>query len=166
MKFKTKVDIDKYFSGDRIQCLVCRHWYKQLSLHIKLHDMNDDDYREKFGLPWTKGLCCHETSKKRSIAVKNRIESGELDVFSVLDKHRFKAHATNSRRKKPDYEINELKEAIKRNPASVTHKKWTDEDFYKIVRRAKEQKRSISDICRDSDLPSIRSWYRWNNDSI
>ncbi|MGI9489080.1 MAG: MucR family transcriptional regulator [Geminicoccaceae bacterium] len=53
----TKTEIDDYFSGDRIICLLCGKSYKNLGVHLHhLHGVPPDEYRGMFGLPWSKGL--------------------------------------------------------------------------------------------------------------
>ena len=65
MYFTKKTDIENYFNGDRIECLICPKWYKSLSGHInKAHGINVDQYKLKFGLPWSKGLCSCKTADK------------------------------------------------------------------------------------------------------
>jgi ROS/MUCR transcriptional regulator protein len=55
--FKTRRDIEDYFSGDTIECLICHHRFKRLHGHLAAkHAMTVDDYKTQFGLPWTRGL--------------------------------------------------------------------------------------------------------------
>lgn len=53
----TQAERDAYFSQDKIQCLICGQHKNSLSLHLqRLHGMEDDDYRDMFGLPIYMGL--------------------------------------------------------------------------------------------------------------
>ena len=55
--FKTRRDIERYFSGDTIECLICARHFKRLQTHLAAkHGMATDDYKKQFGLPWTRGL--------------------------------------------------------------------------------------------------------------
>jgi hypothetical protein len=55
--FKTRRDVERYFSGDTIECLICARRFKRLQRHLAAkHDLSADDYKKQFGLPWTRGL--------------------------------------------------------------------------------------------------------------
>ncbi len=76
-KFQTKQKIDDYFSGDRLQCLLCGKWFQRLPTHLDMiHGIGVDEYREMYGLPWKRGLCGEELSGKLSAAMKKRHENG------------------------------------------------------------------------------------------
>ena len=56
-------EIREYLSGDLVTCLRCGRQYKGLASHLKrVHEMTADEYREFYGIPWTYGLVCGETS--------------------------------------------------------------------------------------------------------
>ena len=76
-KFQTKEEVHQYFSGDRIQCLLCGKWFKRLPTHLKaIHDMTSDEYKEMYGLPWKRGLCSEDHSLKLSENLKKRHANG------------------------------------------------------------------------------------------
>ena len=55
--FKTRRDIARYFRGNTIECLICGRRFKRLHTHLGAkHGMAADDYKKRFGLPWTRGL--------------------------------------------------------------------------------------------------------------
>jgi hypothetical protein len=55
--FKTRRDIERYFGGKTIECLLCRQHFRRLGGHLAAkHEMSVDRYRSQFGLPWTRGL--------------------------------------------------------------------------------------------------------------
>jgi ROS/MUCR transcriptional regulator protein len=55
--FKTRAEIERYFSGDTIECLICRRNFKRLHAHLAAkHGVTVDEYKRRFGLPWTRGL--------------------------------------------------------------------------------------------------------------
>ena len=82
--FKTRRDIERYFGGDTIECLICGRHFKRLQTHLAAkHDMAADDYKKWFGLPWTRGLTSatsltnsswtdERKAKARNIARKSR----------------------------------------------------------------------------------------------
>lgn len=61
--FGSIASIRAYLSEDRIRCLRCGRRLRGLSYHLfKIHHMTVDEYREIYGIPWTYGLVCQETS--------------------------------------------------------------------------------------------------------
>jgi hypothetical protein len=60
--FKTREEIDHYFCGDRITCLLCGHSFRSLPKHLfEVHNLSGDEYRSMYGLPYSRGLVCGET---------------------------------------------------------------------------------------------------------
>jgi len=71
MRFTTAKQVDDYLAGDRVKCLICGRSFKMLSAHIwQKHDMSADDYREEFGIPWSRSL-----SGKATQALKAKIST-------------------------------------------------------------------------------------------
>ena len=55
--FRTRKEIERYFGGKTIKCLICGRRFQRLGFHLATkHDMSADDYRGRFGLPWSRGL--------------------------------------------------------------------------------------------------------------
>ncbi len=55
--FRTRREIERYFGGDTIECLICGRHFKRLHTHLAAkHGMAVDEYKRRFGLPWTRGL--------------------------------------------------------------------------------------------------------------
>jgi predicted transcriptional regulator len=55
--FKTRREIELYFRGDTIECLMCGRHFKRLQMHLAAkHGVAADEYKSRFGLPWTRGL--------------------------------------------------------------------------------------------------------------
>lgn len=76
-KFESRAEVLEYFSGDKVVCLLCGHEFGSLGQHIrKLHELDPDQYREKYGIPWTYGLTSQRSSAKYSNAVTARMEAG------------------------------------------------------------------------------------------
>jgi len=56
-KLQTLEEVDDYFSRDTLTCLMCGHEHKTLTTHLKwCHSMTNQDYKERFGLPYNRGL--------------------------------------------------------------------------------------------------------------
>lgn len=50
--------------GDRVQCHICRRWYKALIAHIRVHGLTAPEYRAEFGLRHTNSLSASATVEK------------------------------------------------------------------------------------------------------
>jgi len=55
--FQTRREVERYFSGKTIKCLLCGQRFRRLWTHLAAkHEMNVNEYRSQFGLPWSRGL--------------------------------------------------------------------------------------------------------------
>lgn len=55
--FRTRRQIERYFGGKTIKCLICGKRFQKLASHLlHRHNMLADEYRQRFGLPWSRGL--------------------------------------------------------------------------------------------------------------
>jgi predicted transcriptional regulator len=55
--FKTRREIERYFGGETIECLICGRHFQRLQTHLSVkHGVAADDYKKRFGLPWSRGL--------------------------------------------------------------------------------------------------------------
>jgi hypothetical protein len=60
--FQTRHEIDRYYHGATIQCLLCGRLFRRLTAHlIARHEITAADYKQRFGLPWTRGLTSAES---------------------------------------------------------------------------------------------------------
>lgn len=74
-KFETREQVEKYFSGDKIECLVCGRTMGKLGAHlIRIHGITDEQYKARYGLPWSRGLTCSETFDRHSKAITEHPE--------------------------------------------------------------------------------------------
>jgi hypothetical protein len=56
-RFRTRQQVECYFGGETIECLLCGKNFRKLNVHLfHKHAMSADEYKERFGLPWTRGL--------------------------------------------------------------------------------------------------------------
>lgn len=85
MKFTTPEQLESYFGGSSIVCLRCGKNYRTLGAHLKsVHGMEPDEYREIYGIPWTYGLSCAETTELHSELAKNHVASGIFEPGKYL----------------------------------------------------------------------------------
>ena len=55
--FRTRREIERYFGGKTIKCLLCGKRFLRLVFHLTTkHNVTTSDYKRRFGLPWTRGL--------------------------------------------------------------------------------------------------------------
>jgi hypothetical protein len=55
--FRTRREVERYFGGKKIECLLCGRRFGRLSFHLAAkHGVTTDDYKSRFGLPWSRGL--------------------------------------------------------------------------------------------------------------
>jgi len=80
MAFSNIDDVEKYFSGDTVECLECNKCYKHLANHIIMkHKMKLDDYKKKHNIPLMYSLASKSYRDKQSIALNKRISSGDFN---------------------------------------------------------------------------------------
>jgi hypothetical protein len=111
IKFKTKQAVDDYFSGDKIECLLCHKRFKAIGgKHLAyIHKISVTKYKEMFGLPMGRGLISESTFIKQANALKVRIESGDDSLTKMTPELMNKAQHS-PKRKFPTYHINQMKD--------------------------------------------------------
>lgn len=69
--------VREYFSCKKLLCLLCGRQRGNLGQHIKkIHDMEVDEYKEMYGLPWSRGLTSETAHANYSHAMIKRLEEG------------------------------------------------------------------------------------------
>lgn len=90
---------DQARKAEKIQCLVCGHWFKTLTYrHLRSHGMTSAEYRKRFGLAVLSPLCCKEISE-------NAKERAKTNGCGHLDGKRKTPSADRMRRGKPRPEV-------------------------------------------------------------
>lgn len=77
----TTAELKQYEEGDpgSIQCLLCGHLFKTLAHHLDaIHRTSPDDYRERYGLKWSRGLACKETLDRHGAHTDDLVAAGVL----------------------------------------------------------------------------------------
>jgi len=78
--FTDPKEVAEYFCGSKIVCLRCGKKYRTLGVHLqRIHGMEPDEYREIYGLPWTHGLSCADTTALHAEHAAEMIEKGVFD---------------------------------------------------------------------------------------
>ncbi len=97
---------------DKIQCHICGLFFKSLSGsgHLKLHGLDNEEYKEKFSLDRTMALVSESTRVKHLNALLNRDDyatlQSELKKYRETDEHKQKSKTTNKDKKRRIYAKN------------------------------------------------------------
>ena len=73
IRFSTKKELAAYTGGAKIQCLICGRLFRALGFHLTVHDITEQQYRERFNIPEYWPLVCEATSQLMSDSLKKRI---------------------------------------------------------------------------------------------
>jgi len=166
--FKTVAEIGKYYSGDRIQCLVCGKWFKELGWHLKKkHEMSCDEYKEKYGLPWARGLVSEELHIRRSDIAKKLTASGK--IAQKFDVDEFRKLRNQKQAKPPQPFLKDIMRktgraalAIHRNPCPPGRERiWKPEHFEKYITELRRTGKNILGIYERGKWPHPNMLYRY-----
>lgn len=51
-KFNTAAEVEAYFAGEEVQCLLCGKHYRKLIPHLRdVHELDATSYKERYGIP-------------------------------------------------------------------------------------------------------------------
>ena len=97
--FKTRRDIERYFGGKTIECLFCGQRFRRLGGHLAAkHEMSVDEYRTRFGLPWTRGLTSAASAASSGWTNKRKAKARRLARINQFFE---RAHLTRRRAPAP-----------------------------------------------------------------
>lgn len=163
-RFKTVEEIKAYFDHEKLTCLLCGREFHNLALHVSTtHEMHKDDYKERFGIPWSYGLAGKKFKEHGSKHFKEMRESGKL-ARSPSKAHIQKLHAANNKKRPPV----EAFRNDSRRKLLATHgrtDKWSDADLEEFLERIASG-RTPMEVSTDKDMPCAKVFYdRVNSDS-
>ena len=146
-KFTTKTEIGKYFSSDDgIQCLLCGRFLGTLQNHLELvHGVSHDEYRERYGLPWRKGLVSRAVSKRHSTALTDRIKNG---TFKPIPDYKAAVKKLRAGLKKPDQPYLTKIKAKNSKSMGKQNVKYSSKDFEKVLSVMRKQKVTLREACK------------------
>jgi ROS/MUCR transcriptional regulator protein len=151
-KFTTRSEVDRYFSNDDgIQCLLCGRFLGTLQNHLQLvHGVSHEEYRERYGLPWRRGLVSRTVSKKHSASLTNRIKNGTFNP-KLDNKAAVKKILSGFRRPDQPY-ITGIKS---RNSKALSKQnvRYSHKDFEKVLSVMRKQKITLNEACNKFNLP-------------
>lgn len=69
-RFASKQEVEEYLSKDRLICLLCGRAFRKLGGHLlSIHQMDVDQYRERYGIRFGDGLATPESKLKMAQAI-------------------------------------------------------------------------------------------------
>jgi len=152
-KFTTKKDIEQYFSNpDGIQCLLCGRIHKALGKHLLMvHGVSHEEYRDRYGLPWRRGLVSRELSNRLSDNITKRIRDGSF-IPKPDNEAAVKALRTGGRRKDQPFVTGRKSEMTK--GLSQKNVKYSHKDYENVLSVMLDRKVALREACMDNDLPA------------
>lgn len=156
-QFQTKAEVDVYFAGEKVQCLLCGKWYKEISNHLQVHEITVDEYKKRFGLPWSKGLGSEKSKNRRQRRAYKKMEEGCIPYITD-DSLRPKGQYHSKHTDQPFAKKLKTERALQVHGQS---RKWEMQDYETILDRMRAQQRTLGDVCKDEDVPSIVCWNRF-----
>jgi len=83
----------------KVLCNECGKWFTTLAPHIKkIHKMSADEYKDKYGINRTVGLCSKKFSSKMSDIMTKRMKH-EMSQFAIKEVRELGHEATKTRKK-------------------------------------------------------------------
>jgi len=160
-KLKTIRDVERYFTGDKIQCLLCGRWFKSVGRHMTgIHNTTPDEYKLQFGLPLDRGLTSAELHGNLS-DIQKRLYSDGLNPLSNAHQRRkgtAKARSLSHRRRPP--------QPFNRERMRDTHKhsskyglRTTDEDVARVDAEVAKTGQTITQVCLQDSMPCRTAYY-------
>jgi hypothetical protein len=155
-KFTTKMEIEQYFSNpDGIQCLLCGRMHKALNTHLLvIHGISNEEYRDRYGLPWRRGLVSKEISKRLSDSLKKRIEDGSFTPKPDSKAARESIRAGHKRKDQPFLASIKADMAIGLSQKKI---KYSHKDYENVLPVMLKRKITLNEACMDKDLPTRSS---------
>lgn len=157
--FTTKEEIEEYFSHDKIQCLECGKWYRALNTHLRLsHEITVDDYRDKYGLPYQRGLLGKLSLEKAVNHGKETWEKGHFTKEQVRESIKKAQAAVKEKRRTQPFDRNIQREKAAKK--STIGKIADINDLKKLRGRCFSQDRNMESVTKDKDILTQRSLMR------
>jgi len=144
-KFQTKDEVRAYLDHTKVTCLLCGRKYIQLANHIaRAHDVCRDDYKERYGIPWSYGLAGKEFREF------NRELGKRLSNEGIIPRPSRESIA----------KMLEASGKVLRRDEEPAWNKYKPEDYEEYLRRIASC-RTVTDVGNDKDMPDRVLFYRY-----
>ena len=72
-------EVEEYFKGEKLTCLLCGHLFFDLGQHLTAHHkIKIDDFKEAYGLPFSKGLLGAKLRARRVVLGKANYQRNKV----------------------------------------------------------------------------------------
>ena len=156
-KFKSKKEIDLYFSGNWIECLLCGQRLKAVGgKHLKTHGVTVDAYKTMFGLPATRGLVCKETSDRQRDALVIRRKKRDMSIM-MLSREAIEKGRRSKHKIPPPYHIKQMRNYAEKGREALTRSadsRANSIDWESVLKTMDDQKVALHSLKMSQGLPS------------
>lgn len=148
--FMTIDEVNAYFDRDELTCLICGGEYEALYSHLSAHDLTGDQYRETYGIPWSRGLAGRELRKRHRKKLLKQRKQGRLPKGPSQEQLQ-QLHKTDKRKRPISAATQDawMKSGLRRHNRT---EKWSTDDFKEYIRRVGEG-RTLAEVGEDPDMP-------------
>ena len=122
-----------------------------LQNHLQIvHRVSHEEYRERYGLPWRKGLVSRTVSKKHSVSLTNRIKNG---TFKPRPDYKAAVNKILAGFRRPDQPYITGIKSENSKALSKQNVKYSHKDFEKVLSLMRKQKMTLNEACKKYNLP-------------
>ena len=152
--FTCTKDINDYFSGETILCLLCGRRMKALGMHLRvIHGTTVDEYKEKYGLPYSRGLDSSPTRKIRNEVGTSSYENGNgISTIPENERAAIVTRALKQKKRTSGYMKLHRYENLKK--LNGHENPYTHEDFERILSIMVEKNMLFTEVCALDGVPS------------
>lgn len=151
--------VREYLSGETVTCLLCGRELKRLGRHLQpIHGISEDEYRKRYGIPYTYGLTSSASKSAYSNAVKARLHAKPENLVRLLDSAAAGRAAQAVKSSKPRENVQTVKDQrCERVNGKRIRDAWSRDHAYEMLNRIKSG-RTPKDVSSDHDMPKITWW--------
>lgn len=158
-RFTTVEELKEYFDHEKLTCLLCGREFHNLGLHVSTtHQMHKDDYKERFGIPWSYGLAGKKFKAHGSKHFKEMRKTGKI-AKAPSKEHIAKLHAAGNKRRMTveAFRNDSCRKVLEQHGRT---EKWGDKDLEEYLQRIASGRTPI-EVSHDEDMPGANVFYRY-----
>ena len=150
--FSSRDEIEQYFSGDKVACLLCGKSFAVLGSHLfHCHQTNAREYKYRFGIPSRHGLAGVAYRQYSADRIQDMFEQGQIPKEPTAETiERLKSYNRPGKRfAAVDYE--EFGKRVLRTHGKETA--WQPDHYETFLKRV-QAGRTPDEVAADEDMPS------------
>lgn len=158
-KFTQVKEIREYFDHEKLQCLLCGREYHNLGLHITGgHKISHDEYKARFGIPWSYGLAGMDFKTGASKHLKKLRKLGKV-AAAPSKAHLKKLHASGKNKRSPveAFRNDSRRKVLEQHGRT---EKWSLADYEELLRRVASG-RTPMEVSQDTDMPGHHAVHKY-----